>query len=351
MQKPMTTAVLALALALTLTLTGCAGPNDRQSAVTASSGFEISSVNLPGEGRGDYIGVDADARRLYVTHTGSVHVLDLDTLTPLAQIDGFSKAHGVAIAPMAGVGFISDGGGNSISVFDLRTNRVSKIIRGGENPDSVIYDPASKMVFVFNGLSKDISVIDPASKTIVRTIALGDKPESARTDGRGKIFVNLEERAAIAVIDTSTLRIAAEYKLRGCEGPAAIALDSAHRRLFTSCGNNRMLAVDADNGKILASIPVGDDPDGIIYDPEVQRVFVAARNGMMTVIKQDDADHYSVEQNLNVEEYAKTLAFDPATHRIFSSTAQLVWPQEVHGQKHLPDAKPGTFHLVVYTPK
>ncbi len=309
--------------------------------------YRIDKVPLPGAGRGDYIALDANARRLYVTHTGSVHILDLDNLKPLGQIGGLKKAHGVALAPGVGRGFISDGDGNQVVVFDLATYKVVKTLKGGKNPDSILYDPASKMVFVFNGTTKDISVIDPVKAEIVKTIPIGDKPEFSRADGKGKIFVNLEDGAEIAVIDTAAQTVAAKYKLADCEGPAALGLDDANRRLFAGCGNHQMKVVDADSGTAIASLPIGEDADGIAYDPDEKRIFVANRDGTMTIVRQEDADHYSVEQNLPTEEYAKTIALDPQTHRIFSSTADLVWPKAEPGKRLLPDAKPDSFRLLV----
>jgi DNA-binding beta-propeller fold protein YncE len=323
-------------------------PQGQNAAPTGQSvAYRIDKVSLPGEGRGDYITVDPDAQRLYVTHTGVVHVLDLGSLKPIAEIGGLKKAHGVALVPAAGRGFISDGDGNQVLVFDLKNNQVTETLQGGQNPDSILYDPASKMVFVFNGRSKDVSVIDPAKAEIIKTLPLGDKPEFSRADGKGTIFVNLEEGAEIALIDTATLSVAKTYKLTDCDGAAALGFDGANRRLFSGCGNRQMKVVDADSGKVLASLPIGEDADGIAFDPEEKRIYVANRDGTMTVVRQDDADHYSVEQDLATEEYAKTIAVDLKTHRVFSSTADLIWPQAEPGKKHLPDAKSGTFRLLV----
>jgi YVTN family beta-propeller protein len=348
---------LMLSTALALVVAGCTSGNvtnnssdaGNNAANAATAQFDIQKVPLPGEGRGDYILADTDARRLYVTHTASVHILDLDTLKPIGEVTGLKKAHGVAIA--GGKGFASDGDGNSVIVFDPATGRKIKTIAAGQNPDSILFDAASGMVFVFNGTSKDISVIDPAKEAIVKTIPIGDKPEFSRADGKGKIFVNLEDGHAIAVIDTKALTIATKYVLDDCEGPAALGFDPDNRRLFSSCGNGVMKVVDADSGRVVANLPVGVDPDGIAYDASHKRIYVAARDGGWTIVDQKDADTYSVNQVLKIDEYAKTTAFDPKTGRVFSTTADLVWPKEVAGKKLLPDAKPGSFRLLVVTAK
>jgi YVTN family beta-propeller protein len=306
--------------------------------------YRIERVALPGDGRGDYILADARARRLYVTHSFSVHILNLDTLRPIGEVTGLRKAHGVAIA--GGKGFASDGQANAVIVFDPATGRTLGRIAVGQNPDSILFDRPSGMVYAFNGASQDVSVIDPASERVVRTIALGDKPETARSDGRGRIYVNLEVQHAIAVIDVRAGDVVAHYVLDGCEGPAALDYDAANRRLFSGCGNGVMKVVDARNGRIVASLPVTQDPDGISYDAARRRLYVAGRDGRWTIIDQSGRDRYAVSRILPVDEYAKTTALDPRTGRVFSSTADLIWPAGSHSEV-LPDARPGSFRLLV----
>jgi YVTN family beta-propeller protein len=311
--------------------------------------YRISAVPLPGEGRGDYITVDRETRRLYVTHTGSVHILDLATLKPLATLTGLKKAHGVAVDRASGHGFASDGGADVVVLFDLATGARIRDITVGRNPDSILRDPASGKIFVFNGATKDASVIDPASGQVVATIPLGDKPEFSQADGKGTVWVALEESGSIAAIDTRTMTVDHRFKLAGCEGAAPLAFDAAHRRLFTACGDRRAYIVDADTGRVVAHVPVGEDPDGIAYDPVRAKLFVANRDGTMTIIRQRGADLYAVERNLHTPVYAKTVGIDPAMRRVFSSTADLIWPKAKPGEEVLPDARPGTFRLVVIT--
>jgi len=363
MRSPMITVAMLAALAGCQPDTGAAPGSTEvtKSPVTAASesaadpvsvpAYQIDRVGLPGEGRGDYIFVDAEGRRIYVTHTALVHILDLDTLEPVAVVSGFGKAHGVALDRARGHGFASDGVANNVVMFDLTTGERLKEIITGENPDSILTDPASGMVFVFNGTTQDVSVIDPATAEVIKTIPLGDKPEFSRADGQGKVWVNLEEAAEIAELDSSTMEVVNRWKLPDCEGAAALAFDAGNRRLFSGCGNHVLKVVDADNGAIIAELPIGEDADGAEYDAKRHRVYVSNRDGAMTIVRQDGQDVYSVEQDLPTEEYAKTIAIDPVTDRIFTSTADLVWPEAVPGQKLLPDAAPDSFRLLVISEK
>jgi YVTN family beta-propeller protein len=306
----------------------------------------VTKVPLPGEGRGDYLNVDSAANRLFVTHTTVVHVLDLKTLKPVGEVTGLTYAHGVT-SDNRGQAYVTDGNTNSVVIFDPASGRELKRIKVGDKPDSILFDPASGKVLAFNADSNSVSVIDPVTQSAVGTIQLPHPPENAQTDARGHIYVNFEEGNAVGVINTATMTLGHLIPLKGCDGPAPLAIDKAHRRLFSGCGNKLMVVTDPDTGKVLASVKIGGDPDGIIYDPGTRRIFVGNRDGGWTIVRQSGPNNYSVEQTLKIDEYAKTLALDPKTHRVFSSSADLVWPPAVPGKKHLPNAKSGTFRLIV----
>lgn len=306
----------------------------------------IQKISLPGEGRGDYLSVDAAANRLFVTHTTVVHIIDLKTLKPVAEVGGLTYAHGVA-SDNRGRAYVTDGNTNSVIVFDPASGRELKRIKVGEKPDSILFDPASAKIMSFNGDSNNVSVIDPESESVIRTIQLPHPPENAQSDGSGHVYVNFEEGNAVGVIDTARMTLGRLIPLKGCDGPAPLAIDKAHRRLFSGCGNKVMDVTDADTGKVVASVPIGGDPDGIVYDAGTRRVFVGNRDGGWTIVRQSGPNSYAVQQTLKIDEYAKTLALDPVTHRVFSSSADLVWPPAVPGKKHLPNAKSGTFRLIV----
>ena len=345
MPRLLATAMFALSLA---TSGAGAAMHSRRAAL---SSFALRSVPLPGEGRGDYLAVDPVARRLYVTHTSQVHVLDLDHLTAIATIGNLTAAHGVALDTASGHGFITDGKQDAVLMFDIASDKSLKLIAVGKGPDSILRDGASGRVFVFNRGSSDVSVIDPATGTVGATIRLPDGPESAQADDHGKLWANLDEGNAIAEIDTRSMNMVRIFALTGCEGPAPMAFDRANRVLFSGCGNHVMTATDADTGKVLARIPVGDDPDGIVFDPVRKRILVGNRGGSWTVVTQRSRSSYRVERSLKVEPYAKTMALDPRTHRVFTSTATLVWPPAVAGKKYLPNAAAGSFHLLVVSEK
>ncbi len=210
---------------------------------------------------------------------------------------------------------MSDGDSNSVVQFNPQTGRVLKRIAVGKKPDSILFDPASSKIMAFDGDSKEVSVIDPATGSVTTTIKLPNGPEFSQTDGRGHVYVNLEEGNAIAVIDTRKMALDHLISLTGCDGPAPLALDHKNRRLFSGCGNNVMVVTDADSGKVLASVPIGGDPDGIVYDAGTKRIFVASREGGWTIVNQAGPNEYRVEKTLKIDEYAKTLALDPKTHR------------------------------------
>lgn len=311
-----------------------------------SNKLAVKKMPLPGEGRGDYLAVDVAGNRLFVTHTTAVHVLDLQTLKPVAEVTGLTYAHGVTVDG-AGRAYVTDGNSNSVIVFDPASGRELKRIAVGEKPDSILFDSASAKIMAFNADSGTVSVIDPASQAIAETIKLPHPPENAQSDGRGHVYVNFEEGNAIGVIDTKRMAFDHAIPLTGCDGPAPLAVDKASHRLFSGCGNKIMVVTDADRGKVVASVVIGGDPDGIVYDAGTKRIFVANRDGGWTIVRQKGPNVYAVEQTLKIDEYAKTVALDPMTHRVFSSTADLVWPPAVPGKKHLPNAKSGTFRLVV----
>ena len=312
----------------------------------APANLRVAEESLPGEGRGDYLYVDANANRLFVTHTTVVHILDLTTLKPVGEVSGLTYAHGVT-ADNRGQAYVTDGNTSTVVVFDPSSGHELKRIKVGDKPDSILFDVPSAKIMAFNADSNNISVIDPATLSVIATIQLPHPPENAQSDGRGHVYVNFEEGSAVGVIDTAKMTLGQVIPLNGCDGPAPLAIDKADRRLFSGCGNNVMVVTNPDTGKVVASVKIGGDPDGIVYDAGTKRIFVANRDGGWTIVRQSGPNSYSVERTLKIDEYAKTLALDPKTHRVFSSTADLIWPPVVPGKKHLPNAKPGTFRLLV----
>lgn len=343
----MRTVLLCSFVAIALTACNSSGATGTSAPEPTAAQLRIEHVPLRGDGRGDFITADANTNRLFVTHSGRVHILDLTSLKELAEVTGLTDAHGVVVDHSTGHAFLTDSGPNAVIMFDPASGRKLKSIPTGTNPDSILRDPASGKVLVFDGGSSEMTIIDPAKGAAVGSVKLPDNPESAQADGKGNVWVTMEDADAIAQIDTKQMKFVRAIPLAGCDGPAPLAFDPADRVLFSGCGNKVMMVTDADSGKMLTSVPIGGDPDGIVFDAAKKRLFVGNRDGGWTIIDQQGKDRYSVNQTLKIDEYAKTLALDPQTHRVFSSTADLVWPKPTPGKKLLPNGKPGTFRLVV----
>ncbi len=301
------------------------------------------TIPLPGDGGYDYVSIDKVNHRLYASHGTSVNVVDIETEKPAGIIEGMKGVHGIAIVNKWNRGFISDGKANAVVAFDLKTLKIIATIPllDAKGPDAIIYDPYSDRVFSFNGDSNNSSVIDPKSLKQVGTVALGGGPEFAASDGKGKIYNNLEDKNSLNVIDSKTLKVIKNYSLAPCGGPTGIALDEKNQRAFSVCRENKgMSVVDINSGKVIATLPIGAGVDAVAYDPETKLIFCSNGDGTTTIIKQESADKYSVIQTLQTQNRAKTLALDTKTHKIYLSVAKF----EPGTRKALPN----TFTILVY---
>jgi YVTN family beta-propeller protein len=301
------------------------------------------TIALPGEGGYDYLAIDQVNRRLYVSHSTSVNVIDLATEQPVGSVDNMKGVHGIAIVNKLNRGFISDGKANAVVAFDLKTLKVIATIplTNANGPDAIMYDPYSNRVFSFNGESNNSSVIDPATLKQVGTVALGGAPEFAVADGKGKIYNNLEDKSSLNVIDSKTLKVIKNYPLAPCGGPTGLALDAASQRLFTVCRENKGVSVvDINTGKVITTLPIGAGVDAVAYDPQTKLIFCSCGDGTTTIIKQKSANDYSVVQVLKTSDRARTMALDLLTHKIYLSVAQF----EPGTRK----AVPNTFKVLVF---
>lgn len=278
---------------------------------------------IGGDGGWDYLVLDPASKHLYVSRSDRVVVLDVGTGKQIGEIDGLSGVHGIALADGLRRGFISNGRANTVTVFDPANLKTEQTIAvNGENPDAILYDPYSKRVFTFNGHSHDASVIDAASGKLLGTIALPGKPEFAVSDGKGHVYDNIEDKGELVEIDPEAMKVTHTWPLKDCEDPTGLAMDVAHRRLFSVCQNNNMAVTDADSGKPIANVPIGDGPDGAAFDPQRQLVFSSnGGSGTLTVVHEDSADHYSVLANVPTQKSARTLALAPGGD-IYLSAAQ-----------------------------
>ncbi|GGB10074.1 YncE family protein [Mucilaginibacter rubeus] len=301
------------------------------------------TIALPGDGGYDYLAIDKINRNLYVSHGTAVNVINLDTEKPVGVIDNMKGVHGIAIVNKLNRGFISDGKANAVVVFDLKTFKTITTIAltAANGPDAIMYDPYSDRVFTFNGESDNSSVINPATLKQVGTVALGGGPEFAVSDGKGKIYNNLEDKSSLNVIDSKSLKVIKNYPLAPCGGPTGLALDAANQKLFTVCRENKGVSVvDIKTGKVTATLPIGAGVDAVVYDPETKLIFCSCGDGTTTIIKQKSADEYEVIQTLKTAERARTMTIDAKTHKIYLSVAQF----EPGTRKAIPN----TFKVLVF---
>jgi len=306
-------------------------------------------VVVGGEGGWDYLIVDADARRLYVTRGTHVQVFDADTLKPVGDIPDTAGVHGVALAPELGRGFTSNGRANSITIFDPKTLRTIEEVKiAGQNPDAILYDPASKRVFAFDGRSADATVLDAASGKVVATLPLGGKPEFATSDRAGHVYVNIEDKSELVAIDSGKPAVENRWPLAPCEEPSGMAIDREHKRLFVGCSNRMMAVVDAASGKVVATVPIGAGVDANAFDPGTGLAFSSNGEGTLTVAREESAGKFAAG-NVATQRGARTMALDEKTHRIFLVTADFGPPPTPTADqpRARPPILPGTFTILV----
>lgn len=311
-------------------------------AALAASGAGYHIVHtwkLGGEVGWDYVKVDSEARRLYIARSTRVMVVDADSGKLLSEIANTPGVHGIALVPEIGEGFTSNGREDAVSVFDMQSLKTVKKIKVGKHPDAIWYDAASKRVFTFNAGSQDATAIDAANTEVVGTIPLGGKPEFAQSDGRGTVFVNIEDKSQLFALDANKLSVKQRWPLPGCEEPTGLAIDQKNRRLFVGCSNKVMAIVNADNGKVVTKLPIGDGVDGTAFDQDSSLVFASCGEGVLTVVHEDSADKFSVVENVQTQRGARTLALDPKTHQVYTVTAKFGSPAAEHaGPAVLPDS-------------
>jgi YVTN family beta-propeller protein len=309
----------------------------------AATGYHLlSDIKIGGEGGWDYLTVDSAARRLYVSHATHVVVVDLDANRVVGDIPDTPGVHGIALAPELGKGFISNGRGNTVTIFDLKTLKTIGSAATGENPDAIRYDAASGRVFAFNGRSKSATVIDARTGAVTATVPLPGKPEFSIADGKGKVYVNIEDTAEIVELDAAKQTATKKYSLSPCEEPSGLAFDAKSRRLFSVCANRIMAVSDPDAGKVVATPAIGAGSDGAAFDPGTGYAFSSNGDGTLTVVAQTNGK-YDVVENIATERGARTIAVDEKTHRIYLPTAKTASSSGSGRATYLPD----TFKVLV----
>jgi YVTN family beta-propeller protein len=307
-------------------------------------------IMIGGEGGWDYLTPDPARGRLFVTHGTHVIVVDEASGRTLGEIPDTPRVHGVELIEALGRGFTTNGGDNTVTVFDLESLKVlDRISIPGRNPDAVLYEPASERLFTFNGASADTTAIDPKTNKVVGSVDLGGKPETGVADGSGRVYVNIEDAGEIKVFDARTLEVAQTWSLAPCEEPTGLALDHETRRLFVACSNKLLAIVNADSGEIVTTLPVGDGCDGVKFDPELKLAFASAgEDAILTIVRENSASSFEVVANVPTQTGARTLGVDPTRHEVYMSTAE-VDPSAPHDDRGRPGYRPDSFMVLVAT--
>jgi YVTN family beta-propeller protein len=282
----------------------------------------VKKLVIGGEGGWDYITFDSLSHRLFVSHSSKVVVVDTDSDKVVGEIPKTEGVHGIAVANEFGRGFISNGRASTVSIIDLKTLALIDTIPVGKNPDAILYDKFSHRVFVFNGRSNDATILDAEKGTVISTLSLGGKPEFSASDGKGRIFVNIEDKSEIVVIDAKALTILSHWPIKPGEEPSGLAFDVEHHRLFSVCNNKLMIVLDADNGDVITSLPIGDRVDGCAFDPGTSLAFSSNGEGTVTVVREESPMKFSVLETIPTQAGARTITVDAITHTLYLPTAE-----------------------------
>jgi YVTN family beta-propeller protein len=320
------------------------------STLFAQTTLKKSTV-VGGEGGWDYLSVNAKDRRLYLSHGNQVEVLNVDTHEKIGSIPDTKGVHGIEAVPSIGKGFITSGRTNSVIVFDLKTLAKLSEIPTGENPDALLYDKFSNRIFVFNHKGGSITAIDASTLKAIETVKLGGEAvEAGVTDGKGTIFVNLEDLNEIITFDAKSLSIKNHYKIGTGEEPTGLAIDLKSERLFTVCGNKKMIILDAKDGKVITEIGIGGRCDGVAYDPASKTAFSSNGEGTITAVHEDSPNKFTVTETIKSVVGARTITYDEKTHHIFTVSAQYGETPPVTTENPRPRAKivPNTFMVMEF---
>jgi YVTN family beta-propeller protein len=310
----------------------------------------VKTIAVGGDGGWDCLTLDASTHRLYVARSSRVQVVDVEKGALVGEIANTPGVHGVAIVSALHRGFTSNGGDNTVSVFDTETLKEVDRVKVGERPDVIIFDRGTNRVFTFNGGSNDATAIDAATAKVVGTVALGGKPEFAVTSRGGLIYVNIEDKSEIVSFDPKTLEVKNRWPLAPGEGPSGLAMDGQHRRLFAACSNQKMVVMDADSGHVVTTVPIGQGVDGAGFDGDPGLAFSPnGRDGTLTVIQEQTPDTYAVVQTVPTQVSARTMAMDRRAHTIYLAAARFL-PQPADDSsttRRRPSIEPNSFVILV----
>jgi DNA-binding beta-propeller fold protein YncE len=349
--------VAALILAATRCSSSAGTPSNTMSS-SASTPMTttyrvIRHIPIGGEGGWDYATIDSASHRLFLSHSNHVVVVDTNSGAIVGDIPKTEGVHGIAIARDLHRGFISNGRTSTMTIFDLDSLKTLSEVKTGDRPDAILFDQASGRVFTFNAGGKNTTVFDASSGTVVSTLALGGKPEFAVADGRGHVYVNVEDTSEIVAIDSQALAILTRWKLAPCEEPSGLAMDRQARRLFSGCDNKVMAVSDPDTARVITTVPIGEGVDANAFDPGSGLAFSSnGADGTLTLVRASSADHYEVVANVPTQKGARTMALDESTHHIFLPTAQFGPPPPATTERPNPRPAivPGSFEIIEVAP-
>lgn len=337
---------LGLFLVLSLILDQYAFP-----AANSDGRFTIvNKFNAGGQGRWDLLSFDASHHHIFISRSSHVQVVDSETGKVVGDIPDTDGVHGIAIAEDLNLGFTSNGKSNSVTVFDLNKLNILETIKvNGVNPDAITYEPKTKHILSFNGLSHSVSVIDAIARKEVATIDLPGKPELAVSDNGDNVFVNIEDKNEIAVIDVNTNKVVKIYPFASGTEPTGLAIDIKHHRLFSVCANNKMEILDSETGHVVSEVPIGGGPDSAAFDSELGIALSSNGDGTLTVVKESDPDHFNVLQNLTTQKGARTMVYDETLHRAYLVTATFgeTPPPTADQPKPRPSTVPDSFVILI----
>ena len=311
------------------------------------------SIAVSGNEGWDYLSVNEPAQQLFVSHGSVVNVIDLKTDQTIATIPDTNGVHGIAVANDLNKAFISDGKDNAVTIIDLTTFQlIEKVKIQGLKPDAVLYDPFSHQVFVYNAKSNDATVINANTHKITATIPLEGKPEFSVTNAKGLVYVNIEDKNQVKVIDAKTLKVIHTWSIAPGDEPSGLAMDTATNRLFSVCGNKLMVVTDAGSGKIIKTLPIGEGCDGVAFDAKKKLVFSSNGEGNITVVKERNKNSFSVVQTVPTQKGARTIALNKTTGQLYLPTANFDQAPAATAENQHPRAAivPDSFKVLVVQP-
>ena len=319
-------------------------------AQTEKSNYTIANkFSIEGDGGWDYITCDENSGRLFISHGMVTQVIDNKTGKLLGIIQDTKGVHGIALAQEENKAFISCGRDTSIAVVNFTTLEfITKVKSTGVNPDAILYDSYSHNVFVYNGRTSNATVINAKTNEVVATIPLDGKPEFSVTDGNGKVYVNIEDKSEVTEIDAKNLKVTNTWSIAPGEEPSGLSFDVANHRLFSVCGNKKMVVLDVETGKVISTLAIGDRVDGCAFDPELKRAYSSNGEGTVTVVQEGNENTFSVLENIPTQKGARTICVDKKTHHIYLPTAEYgPTPEATAENPHpRPTIKPGTFTIL-----